>query len=65
MHRSRLLDWLEGGRVVLGDGAMGSLLQAAGLGRGRVPGTVECDSARRDPRRLPSVSGRRCDGDRD
>lgn len=37
MSPNRLLDWLEAERVVLGDGAMGSLLQAAGLVPGESP----------------------------
>ena len=37
MAPNRLLEWLESGRVVLGDGAMGSLLQAEGLSAGESP----------------------------
>jgi 5-methyltetrahydrofolate--homocysteine methyltransferase len=37
MASNRLLEWLESGRIVLGDGAMGSVLQAAGLTPGESP----------------------------
>lgn len=37
MANNRLLEWLEAGRVVLGDGAMGSMLQAHGLAAGESP----------------------------
>jgi 5-methyltetrahydrofolate--homocysteine methyltransferase len=37
MADRRLLDWLEAGEVVLGDGAMGTMLQAAGHTDGSAP----------------------------
>ena len=37
MASNRLLEWLESGRTVLGDGAMGSVLQAEGLTPGESP----------------------------
>ena len=35
--RSKLLDWLAEGRIILGDGAMGTMLQDAGLTDGGAP----------------------------
>jgi len=37
MTQSKLLDWLAEGRVLLGDGAMGTMLQQAGLTDGGAP----------------------------
>ena len=37
MSDSTLIRWLEEGRVLLGDGAMGTMLQAAGLPGGGAP----------------------------
>lgn len=37
MSESTLIRWLEEGRVLLGDGAMGTMLQAAGLSVGGAP----------------------------
>lgn len=37
MSQSQLLTWLEEGRVLLGDGAMGTMLQQAGLTDGGAP----------------------------
>lgn len=37
MTKSKLLDWLQAGRIVLGDGAMGTMLQNAGLTDGGAP----------------------------
>lgn len=37
MANNRILEWLESGRLVLGDGAMGTVLQAKGLSPGESP----------------------------
>src|SRR5262245_60041664 len=37
MAENKLLTWLEEGRIILGDGAMGTMLQQAGLTDGGAP----------------------------
>lgn len=37
MAENKLMHWLEEGRLILGDGAMGTMLQAAGLSSGAAP----------------------------
>ncbi len=37
MSTNKLLTWLAEGRVILGDGAMGTMLQQAGLTDGGAP----------------------------